>query len=194
MTAGRKTSGPKTPGRKPADRDTPGRKTATVAAPGSRVAAGASTRRALLDTQGSTFYQLWVLTNLTARPFGSLFGRRFHLNLNDWRIMVTVAAHPGITAQVLAEHTGLDKMSVSRGVRNLEAQGRLSRDDNESDRRLRHLYLTDEGWTVYAEIARNAVRREADLYRGLSERELRDFHRVLVKLNAHVRELGFEAR
>lgn len=151
-------------------------------------------RQALLDTQASTFYQLWVLTNLTARPFGSLFGRRFHLNLNDWRIMVTVADRPGITAQALADYSGLDKMSVSRAVRNLETQGRLARDGNEADRRLRHLNLTDEGWAVYTEIARNAVRREGDLYRALSASELRAFHRRLTKLVSHARELGFEAR
>ncbi len=151
-------------------------------------------RQALLDTQASTFYQLWVLTNLTARPFGSLFGRRFHLNLNDWRIMVTVADRPGITAQALADYSGLDKMSVSRAVRNLETQGRLARDGNEADRRLRHLNLTDEGWAVYTEIARNAVRRESDLYRALSASELRAFHRRLTKLVSHARELGFEAR
>ena len=108
--------------------------------------------------------------------------------------MLTVADHPGITAQALADYSGLDKMSVSRGVRNLEGQGRLSRDGNEADRRLRHLYLTDEGWAVYAEIARHAVRREADLYRALSATELRDFHRLLTRLVSHARELGFEAR
>lgn len=155
-----------------------------------RRATGSRRHRALLDTQASTFYQLWVLTNLTARPFGVLFGRRFHLNLNDWRIMVTVADRPGITAQALADYSGLDKMSVSRGVRNLEAQGRLMRDGNEADRRLRHLFLTDTGWTVYTEIARAAARREADLYRALTPAELRDFHRLLTRLTAHARELG----
>ena len=148
---------------------------------------------ALLHTQESPFYQVWVLTNLTAKPFAATFGRRFHLNLNDWRIMLTVADHPGVTAQELADYTGLDKMSVSRGVRNLEAQGRLARGGNEADRRLRHLFLTDEGWEVYSEIARNAVRREAELYRALSGAELQEFHRLLMKLSAQARELSFVA-
>jgi DNA-binding MarR family transcriptional regulator len=156
--------------------------------------AAPSRRQARLRTQESTFYQAWVLINLTARPFAALFGRRFHLNLNDWRIMLTVADHPGITAQALADYSGLDKMSVSRGVRNLEVQGRLARDGNEADRRLRHLSLTAEGWAVYSEIARSAARREAQLYRALSADELRDFHRLLMKLTAHARELKFEDR
>ena len=147
---------------------------------------------ALLHTQESPFYQVWVLTNLTAKPFAATFGRRFHLNLNDWRIMLTVADHPGGTAQELADYSGLDKMSVSRAVRNLEAQGRLAREGNEADRRMRHLYLTDEGWQVYLEIASHAVRREADLYAALSPSELRQFHTLLMKLSGRARELGFE--
>ena len=147
---------------------------------------------ALLHTDQSPFYQVWVLTNLTAKPFASSFGRRFHLNLNDWRIMLTVADRPGVTAQELAEYTGLDKMSVSRAVRNLEAQGRLARQGNEADRRLRHLTLTDEGWSVYAEIARNAVQREQDLYASLSARDLQSFQRLLMKLSDRARSLGSE--
>jgi DNA-binding MarR family transcriptional regulator len=153
----------------------------------------AGSHEALLRTQQSAFYQVWVLTNLTAKPFAVLFGRRFHLSLNDWRIMLTVADHPGVTAQELADYTGLDKMSVSRGVRHLEAQQRLARGGNEADRRLRHLFLTDEGWDVYTEIAHNAVRREAELYRALAPSELREFHRLLMKLSSHARELSFEA-
>ena len=156
-----------------------------------RKAAPEALHEALLHTQDSPYYQVWVLTNLTAKPFASSFGRRFHLNLNDWRIMLTVADHPGVTAQELADGSGLDKMSVSRAVRNLEAQGRLAREGNEADRRMRHLYLTDEGWQVYLEIASHAVRREADLYAALTASELRQFHTLLMKLSGRARELGF---
>ena len=147
----------------------------------------------LLHTDTSPFYQVWVLTNLTAKPFAATFGRRFHLNLNDWRIMLTLADRPGVTAQELSEYTGLDKMSVSRAVRSLEGQGRLARQGNEADRRLRHLFLTDEGWQVYEEIARNAVRREQNLYASLSARELATFQQLLVKLSDRARSLAFEA-
>lgn len=149
--------------------------------------------QAILHTDQSPFYQVWVLTNLTAKPFATRFGRRFHLNLNDWRIMLTVADRPGVTAQQLSEYTGLDKMSVSRAVRNLEAQGRLARQGNDADRRLRHLFLTDAGWAVYEEIGTNAAQRERDLYASLSPRDLQSFQRLLIKLSERARSLGFEA-
>ena len=145
-------------------------------------------RKAWVSTEHSPYYQIWVVTNLTARPFAALFGNRFHLNLTEWRVLLTVADRPGISAQELSDYTGLDKMSVSRTVRHLEAQGRLVREGNATDRRRRHIDLTDDGWAVYEEIARAAVRREQQIYAGLSASELATLRVLLSKLSAHARE------
>ena len=145
-------------------------------------------RKAWVSTEHSPYYQIWVVTNLTARPFAALFGNRFHLNLTEWRVLLTVADRPGISAQELSDYTGLDKMSVSRTVRHLEAQGRLVREGNATDRRRRHLDLTDDGWAVYEEIARAAVRREQQIYAGLSASELATLRVLLSKLSARARE------
>lgn len=141
----------------------------------------------LLVTESSPYYQIWVLTNLTAKPFMVRFGERFDLNLTDWRILLTLADKPGITAQGLADYTGLDKMSVSRVVRKLETQGRLVRENSESDRRSFHLDLTESGWAVYEEIAVAAIEREAQVYADLSEKEIRTLHQLLGKLSVRAR-------
>jgi DNA-binding MarR family transcriptional regulator len=148
------------------------------------------TQQALISTHDSAFYQAWVVINFTAKPFAATFAKRFHMNLTDWRVLLTLADAPGNTAQGLADYCGLDKMSVSRSVRNLEAQGRLVRLGSEADRRMRHLYLTDAGWVVYEVIARGAVRREAELYEALTTSELRSLRALLLKLSAHARQLN----
>src|SRR5690606_2508575 len=101
----------------------------------------------------------------------------FDLNLTEWRVMLTVADKPGITAQSLADFTGPDKMSVSRVVRKLESQGRLVRENSEADRRSFHLSLTDEGWAVYGEIAQAAIKRETHIYSSLSDKEIKTLHK-----------------
>ncbi len=153
---------------------------------GARASRGGS-RQSKLSTLGSPFYQLWVATNLVAKPFAASFGKRFHFNLTDWRILLTVADAPGTSAQALADHCGLDKMTVSRAVRNLEAQGRLVREGSEADRRMRHLFLTDEGWAVYNAIVPSAVKREAELFSALTAAELKQFQALLLKLAAQGR-------
>ncbi len=146
-----------------------------------------SMRQSLLPTSESPYYRIWVLTNLTSRPFNARFGHRFDLNLTEWRVLLTLADQQGATAQALADYTGLDKMSVSRIVRKLEAQGRLVRENSETDRRSFHLNLTEAGWAVYEEIAQGASQREADIYAGLTPAELKALHRLLGKLSVRAR-------
>jgi DNA-binding MarR family transcriptional regulator len=54
-------------------------------------------------------------------------------------------------------------------------------------RRLRHLYLTDAGWKVYAEIGAAAVVREAQIYSELSPQELQQLRELLEKLSRQAR-------
>lgn len=165
---------------------------ASRATPSSRSASSSGrarpVKRALISTENSPYYRIWVLTNVTGKPFGQRFGERFDLNLTEWRVLLTVADRPGITAQTLSDFTGLDKMSVSRVVRKLESQGRLARDNSEADRRSFHLSLTDEGWAVYGEIAQAAIKREAHVYAGLNGKELETLHKLLGKLLLQARK------
>ena len=145
-------------------------------------------RKPVLSTHDSPIYQLWVVTNLAAKPFAASFGKRFHFNLTDWRMLLTLAEAPGSSAQQLADYAGLDKMTVSNAVRNLEAQGRLVREGNEADRRMRHLYLTKEGWAVYNAVGRAALAREAELFKALTPSELRRFQALLLKVSTEARK------
>lgn len=149
----------------------------------------APARRARIHTAESPFFQLLVLANLTARPFAERFGRRLHLGLSEWRVLLVVADRPGITAQDLADYIGLDKMSVSRAVRQLLARGRLARSTNPRDRRRLHLNLTAEGWRVYEEIAVSGVGREDAVFGALAPEERREFFAWLTRLVASTRKL-----
>ena len=142
-----------------------------------------------IKTARSPFFQLLVLANLTARPFHERFGRRLHLSLSEWRVLLVVADRPGISAQDLADYIGLDKMSVSRAVRGLESRRRLIRKASRSDRRRFHLYLTPEGRRVYDEVATSGVARERAIFGALAAREGRAFFEKLVFLVGRTRGL-----
>jgi DNA-binding MarR family transcriptional regulator len=149
----------------------------------------AKRHRARIRTQRSLFFQLLVLANLTARPFHERFGRRLHMSLSEWRVLLVVADQPGITAQDLADYIGLDKMSVSRAVRGLAARKRLAREASARDRRRLHLYLTEEGWRAYEEIASSGVQRERAVFAALGAGEQREFFDRLERLVAGLRKL-----
>jgi len=149
--------------------------------------------RARIRTARSPFFQLLVLANLTARPFAERFGRRLHLSLSEWRVLLVVADRPGITAQDLADYIGLDKMSVSRAVRGLLAKGRLARKASARDRRRLHLYLTPAGWRVYEEIAASGLVRERAVFGALGPRGRAIFFAQLARLVANTRRLDRKA-
>jgi DNA-binding MarR family transcriptional regulator len=143
--------------------------------------------RARIRTARSPYFQVLVFTNLTAKPFHERFGKRLRIGLPEWRVMMVVADRPGITAQELADYTGLDKMSVSRAVRALQARGRLQREQSAADRRRLHLALTPAGWKIYATIADTGLERERQMFAALSARERRTFAALLAKLLARAR-------
>ena len=142
-----------------------------------------------LAIDSSPFFKLMLLVNLMGRPFGRLYGRRYKLNLTEWRVMITLASKPGSTGNDIAHYTGLDKMSVSRAVHGLMRQGRVVRRANPSDRRHLLLELSASGLAVFQTIAVSGSRREQDLMAGLDAAERRQFAALLEKLVARARAM-----
>lgn len=141
-----------------------------------------------LDT--SVFFKLVRVVNLTARPFLETVGKQHHLSLNEWRVMVVLASHPGVAATDVADSTGLDKMSVSRALGALERRGRLRREPDPQDQRRSRLYLSTDGRRLFARIGVAAKKREAELFSSVQRRELEQLARTLDKLIGAVREQG----
>ena len=134
-----------------------------VKRPRRRAAASRKPARAAanpLPIDNSPFFKLMLLVNLMGRPFGRLYGRRYKLNLTEWRVMVTLASRPGSTGNDIAQYTGLDKMSVSRAVHGLMRRGRVVRRANPRDRRHLLLALSPAGLALFRTIAVSGSARE----------------------------------
>lgn len=143
-----------------------------------------------LALDASTFFKLLQLVNLTAKPFGRLYERRHHLPLTEWRVMLTLATKPEISAVEVADALGLDKMAVSRAVRGLEARGRVARSPDPEDGRRARLALTEEGWALYRTIAPSGREREEALLSGLGPAEREVFDRLLDRLLVQARAIA----
>jgi DNA-binding MarR family transcriptional regulator len=130
----------------------------------------------------SVFFKLVRVVNLTARPFQEGVGRQYQLTLTEWRVLAVLAQHPGVTATLVADLTGLDKMSVSRALRGLQQRGRLQSQTLESDLRKRQLHLTPDGLDLFDALWPLAQQREAALFAALSPTELAQLGVVLDKL------------
>ena len=132
-------------------------------------------------------HHLLLLVNLIAKPFFDRHGKRYSLSLNEWRIIMALANHPGISVSRICDHTGMHVMNVSRGVRRLVRMGRVDRSVDEIDRRRSVLRLSDEGYALFRELAPIANTREEIIRGGLTEAEAETLVRLLRKLIDHFR-------
>ncbi len=143
---------------------------------------GSTAAGARLPIDDSLFFKLVRLVNLTARPFVESLAKAHHQSLNEWRSMLVLASHPGVAAREVADHTGLDKMSVSRALAALDRDGRLVKSADPLDARRTQLWLSAEGLALFETIALPAAHREAQLYAALSAEELAQMHALVDRL------------
>lgn len=135
-----------------------------------------------LPIDSSVFFKLVRVVNLTSRPFVETLSRRYRLSLNEWRVMVVLASHPGVAARDVVDHTGLDKMSISRALAGLAADGRLERAPDTADARRTRLWLSDAGRTLFQTLGVHATAREQALFAGVSAGEQAQLMRTVDKL------------
>jgi DNA-binding MarR family transcriptional regulator len=143
-------------------------------------------KKHLLPIDSSLFFKLVRVVNLTARPFVDSLAKTHQLSLNEWRAMVVLASHPGVAAREIAEHTGLDKMSVSRAIAALDRHRRVRKEADPQDARRTRLWLNAAGRALFESIGASASQREAQLFGGISATEQQALGKLIDRLIAAV--------
>lgn len=96
-------------------------------------------------------YQITVLSDRIARRTSKITKDR-GLNLSQWRVMAAIAEVPGRTSVEVVTITPMDKGIVSRATKALLKRGLIRREASQSDGRISHLHLTEEGSELYREL------------------------------------------
>jgi DNA-binding MarR family transcriptional regulator len=117
-------------------------------------------------------YQLSLASNQVSRMVARAYQARFGLTIWEWRIIAVLGEGEPTTAQALCEATAMDKVTVSRAVRSLADRNLISRSENATDRRSSLLCLTDDGLSVYDDVAPVTLGAERDLIEGMSAGEV----------------------
>ena len=104
----------------------------------------------------------------------------------QYGLLTAVAALPGLDQTALGQEVGLDRTTTADVVKRLEERGLLERRPNPSDRRTRHVQLTEQGQTLVAELHVNMSRAQERMLEPLRPAEkaiLMDLMRRLVEAN-----------
>ena len=134
-------------------------------------------------------YRLAVLSNIVSMSIANAYERDFALSIPEWRVVAVLARFPNLSAIEVAERAALDKVAVSRAVRNLVAARRVVRSFDKGDRRKSILKLTQSGKAVYTRVAPRALRYEQKLLDTLSAADQRALDRLISRLIARARTI-----
>jgi DNA-binding MarR family transcriptional regulator len=128
-------------------------------------------------------YRLSVLSNRISRAIADRYEEKFSLSLPEWRMIAVLGEESDLSAAEVSQRTAMDKVAVSRAVKNLLATGRLGRHFSDDDRRRSVLSLSDKGREVYQKVLPLALSYEAMLLSGLSAKEQKFLVIILDKLD-----------
>jgi DNA-binding MarR family transcriptional regulator len=116
-------------------------------------------------------YRLAVLAEAVSRSIALVYTARFNLTRDEWRVLAALAETGAMKTTHVIEHTTLDKMQVSRAVKQLACDGYLDRTGDPDDGRGYVLQLTPQGRTLYRKVVPMVQAREAFLLEDLTPEE-----------------------
>jgi DNA-binding MarR family transcriptional regulator len=131
-----------------------------------------------------------VLSSLIGRAFHGQVALRHRISLPEWRVLVTLANHPGSTAAEIVERWAMQPMMASRAIRQLKRRGWVERKVRRDDRRSYALWLSDKGRQAYRRVRPDANQRYHDIVGSLAPRELAALERALQRMTQRTRRLA----
>lgn len=132
-------------------------------------------------------FLLWKITALWQQALAEVLGG-FGITQTQYAIIASLRwreeRQMPVTQTDLAEHARLDKMTLSKAIRRLEAAGLVKRAQSSADGRATDVRFTAKGRKT-SEVAIVAIERADDeFFSGLSAADLTVYRRLLVSLVA----------
>ncbi|MCH5206960.1 MAG: MarR family transcriptional regulator [Oscillospiraceae bacterium] len=102
-------------------------------------------------------------------------------------VLKPLVENASLTQLELVKITNLKAPTISITLRNMEREGIVKREKNDSDRRETHVAITDKGKKMYTKLLAAIEKAEQVMLKGLSEKELKSVAAALDKMSANLR-------
>ena len=136
-----------------------------------------------LDLFGFVPFRLNRLAAEVSAALSGEYRERYDLDIPEWRVLATLGFRSeACSAQYIAHCTRTHKSTISRAVTALLTRQLVERVENEDDRREFALRMTRKGRALYENLIPRLLRREREIMSCLTDREQRDFTRLLGKI------------
>lgn len=121
--------------------------------------------------------QMTIITRQARTNFDNQMADR-GLTRSKWTLVAAVARQPGTSQREIAAILQMSEASAGRLIDRLCQDGLLERRASEQDRRVHLIYLSQAADPLLEEIAQQARQLEDEMFRGLSDAQLRDFKTI----------------
>ena len=142
--------------------------------------------RRLLDLDRYAPYFLATITATLSARSSARFRADLGVGVSDWRVIASLAQHPGATASQMVEVVALDKAAISRALAGLSARNLVDAIPGERDPRRKLWFLTEPGWSLHDALLDRALQQEEILTRGISPTELEACLDVLRRMQRNI--------
>ncbi len=89
-----------------------------------------------------------------------------------WLLLLHLSRHDGCTHCELAQHMGIEAATLVKQVDHMEQEGLLKRCGSETDRRVKHLYLSFDGKKAVETIRSSAAELRKEILEGSSKEDI----------------------
>lgn len=110
------------------------------------------------------------------------------LNRGQYLYLVRIFEHPGIISDQLAILLNIDRTTTSRGVRKIEQAGLVFKKDDEVNKKIKHLFVTESGEELAKEIEKENIYSNELMIKGLSKTEQAELGRYLSIIEKNANE------
>lgn len=127
-------------------------------------------------------FRLNRLAAEVSTKLAEVYSDRFGIDIVEWRILITLAAHESCSAQFIVNCTRTHKSRISRGVSRMIELKLVARNESKGDRRETLLRLTAKGKALHQKLVPVVLEQERKMMECLDESEFVAFTHAMDKL------------
>lgn len=112
--------------------------------------------------------------------------KEYDLTKGQYLYLVRICENPGIIQEKLAEMIKVDRTTAARAIKKLEINGFIEKKDDEYNKKIKKLFPTEKGESVFPIIKRENDHSNRVALAGFSEKEAETISHLLQRVRKNI--------
>ncbi len=113
----------------------------------------------------------------------NIYENDYGLTTAEWRTLVVLGPYQCLAAKEIVKASSMDKVTVSRAVKTMQAKNILKRDIDGDDKRRSALRLTQAGRDIYFSLMPKVLTLQDSLLAGFTQAEIDQFSSLMSRVS-----------